>query len=61
MSAMLAETEPDKAPPGVQEPFFRYARACWIARFSHLDIAKRLAAAHLATKRTPVAENGLSR
>jgi len=45
----------------VQERFFRYARVSRIARFSRLDIAKRLAAASLATKRTPVAENGLSR
>jgi hypothetical protein len=29
----------------VQEPFFRYARVGRIARFSRLDIAKRLAPA----------------
>jgi hypothetical protein len=35
----------------LQEPFFRYARAGRIARFSRLHIAKRFAAASLATKR----------
>jgi hypothetical protein len=45
----------------VHQPFFCYARAGRIARFSRLDIGERLAAASLATNRTPVVENGLGR
>jgi len=45
----------------VQEPVFCYARAGRIARHLRLEIDKRLAAASLASKRTLVVENGLSR